>query len=89
MEEDTTIQGFAGYLDETKSVNNGLCLDSCPTITSVGMVNNGQIFNGSDTGIDVSANAIFDFAESNSFTIQKTALREYPPDFQTLIIQRK
>jgi hypothetical protein len=70
MEEDATGQDFRGYLDERGDTNTGLCSGRCPTNTSGGIVNDGQNFNGSDTGIEVTANTIFDFAGSDSFSIE-------------------
>jgi len=70
MEADAANQSFAGYLDETTNANHGLCAASCPTVTSSGIVENGQVFNGFNTGIDIGANTIYDFHVSDGFTIE-------------------
>jgi hypothetical protein len=73
MEEDATGEGFSGYPDKSGYANRGLCSGSCPAITSdtpEGAVNNGQNFNGSNTGIEIAANTVFDFGSSDSFSIE-------------------
>lgn len=70
MEEDSTGQPFSGYLNEVGDGNIGLCSGSCPTLDTMGMVNSGQRFNGSDAGIAVAASTIFDFGGSDDFSIE-------------------
>ncbi|MFZ5917452.1 MAG: DUF7507 domain-containing protein [Chloroflexota bacterium] len=60
--------GGAAYDDFFDGLD-GECAGQCPA-TATGMINGGQIFNGSDTGIDVPADAAFDWSVSDSFSIE-------------------
>ena len=59
-----------GDFVDTIGTNDAICSSSCPIISSQGVVNNSQIFNGINTGIDVPAKTMFDFDGSDSFSIE-------------------
>ena len=76
----TQADGPSAYwkLDETgadvydevyNSSYNGLCVGNCPT-PAMGQINGGQEFNGSDTGIDIPAEAAFFWNGTDSFVIE-------------------
>jgi len=58
------------YLDFYDGNNNGHCAGVCPTPATDGRVLNAQVFNGTSTGIDVPADASFDWGKDDSFTIE-------------------
>ena len=70
MEEDAAQSGFLGYLDETEFANIGVCSGTCPVITTAGMVNNAQEFNGTSSGIRVAASTVYDWGNTDSFGIE-------------------
>ncbi len=70
LNEDPTRQDFKGYLDKTGNANTGKCSNNCPIISSQGVVDSSQIFNGINTGIDAPANTIYDFGATDSFSIE-------------------
>lgn len=49
--------------------HDGTCIGSCPTST-IGKVNGGQSFNGSDTRIDVPAHPDFNWGANDSFSLE-------------------
>ena len=53
--------GASGSFADTLGNNDAICSSNCPIINSQGVVNNSQIFNGINTGIDAPANTMFDF----------------------------
>ena len=57
------------YLDSV-AVNDGISIGPPDPIPVVGKVNNGQQFNGVNTGIDVPADPSFDFAAAGSFSLE-------------------
>ena len=59
-----------GDFVDTIGTNDAICSSNCPDISSQGVVNNSQIFNGINTGIDAPANTAFDFDDSDSFSIE-------------------
>lgn len=69
LEEDATSQDFVGYSDSSNLTNLAACSGSCPSINT-GVVNNSQVFNGTNTGIDVPANVLYDFNATDSFSIE-------------------
>ena len=66
MEED----GTSGYLDESEYANTGVCSGTCPVVTSAGMSNNAQGFNGTSSGISVAASTVYDWGSTDSFSIE-------------------
>ncbi len=70
LDEDAISQDFEGYLDETEYANAAICSNNCPVISGQGVDSNSQKFNGINTGIDAPANKMFDFAATDSFSIE-------------------
>ena len=72
-------EGMIAYwkLDETSGAtyydsydgHDGACEGQCPT-PATGHIDGGQAFNGSNTGIDVPADADFDWGPTDSFSIE-------------------
>jgi len=61
----------AGLHADFSGSNDGVCSlpDNCPSQTASGAVENGQFFDGDD-GLDVLADSVFDWASSDSFSIE-------------------
>jgi len=56
--------------DDYFSTQDGICAGNCPTVTTIGQINNGQQFNGSNTGIDIPAHPAFDWSAADNFTME-------------------
>lgn len=61
-------ENSAPYLDAT-STHNGQCAGGCPT-SSLGQVNNGQQFDGTTSGITISADTAFNWNAADNFSIE-------------------
>ena len=60
--------GGPPYMDSSSNGHHGLCANACPSST-VGQVNGGQGFDGTSAGINIPRNAVFDWGQTNSFSI--------------------
>ncbi len=83
-------------LDETSGTtyddfydgHDGTCAGRCPTPTT-GHVGGAQEFNGSDTGINVPADAAFDWSATDSFSIEFWMKRPGTPTGNEVIVGRQ
>jgi PKD repeat protein len=55
--------------DDFFGTHDGSCYGQCPS-AAVGLVNGAQVFNATNTGINVPADSAFDWAAGGSFTIE-------------------
>ncbi|MDY6876422.1 MAG: LamG-like jellyroll fold domain-containing protein [Chloroflexota bacterium] len=62
-------ESSSGAYDDFYDGHNGACTGLCPTPTT-GHINGGQEFGNGDTGINVPADADFDWNATNSFSIE-------------------
>ena len=59
-----------GLYEDTVSGNDGRCKNICPDPTLDGLTGGGQIFNGVNTGIEVTDTEAFDWKANESFSIE-------------------
>ena len=68
----------SGDYEDSASDNNGVCAGVCPVPNVNGRVDGMQVFDGSTTGIDIPADAIFNWDVNDSFSIVFWVKRDTP-----------